>query len=145
MHHYIHFSGEFFIKIFANAQDIEDYEQEKLIQGWLNENQKSGDFTFTSINSKGNLRHTGDYGSFSLDQKISSESTGNNTFSDIIGGYENGDLFDGKRIVSNDSIEFDQEERIKLYLDSFLNFLGVNMEAKKWIMNSWKSKANKIK
>ena len=79
-------------KLFLNEEDQEDYEQEIIIKEWLRNNGQRDDFKFTSINKKGNIKHIGDKGSFSLDQRINTED-GYSLFSEIIPGEDGRDLF----------------------------------------------------
>ena len=74
----------------ANEQDLEDFEQEKLIQDWLRENGGDTEFEFKHISSKGTPRNTLIKASFSLDQEIKTDSSG--TFADLIIGSDGRDL-----------------------------------------------------
>lgn len=105
-------------------QDIEDHEQEKLIQSWLNQ-KGNPKFEYQHINSKGNPRNTLVRASFSLDQKIKENSTG--TFSDLIAGCDGRDFECGR-----ESFETSIDPR-KIMRDYLLN-MGFNEEEVLWLI-----------
>jgi len=80
---------------FLSKEDYDDFDQEKNIQIWLENNFQAGNgaFDFKYINRKGTARHSRVRASLSLDQKIREDSTG--TFADIVGGCDGRDLYTG--------------------------------------------------
>lgn len=114
----------------ANEEDIRDFEQEKIIQDWLNSEGRTGEIEFQHITSKGNVRNTLLKASFSLDQEISSED-GGRTFADLIAGSDGRDLECGG---VGDELERDPEEQISGYLSA----LGFNKGDIKWLIKIFK-------
>jgi hypothetical protein len=76
----------------TNDQDQEDFEQEKLIERWLERAGKSGSVELVHISSKGTARNTLIKASVSLDQRISETGEGTGTFADVIAGSDGRDL-----------------------------------------------------
>lgn len=112
------------MKIFKNREDNEDYEQELAIREWLRRN-GSPRFDFTSINSKGNSRHIGDMGSFSLDEKIANDD-GCGTYADIIAGS------DGRDMESGEACNEDDNDSLGASLEMLLISIGVKGGVLKW-------------
>lgn len=121
---------------FLNQQDIEDYEQEEEIQKWLRENNLEGEFEFTSTNSKGNAKHTGDFG-ISLDQQISDESE-SSTFAEIIEGESNISII--QEIEEEEGIEISTECCLEMLLTS----LGIKKETRIWATKTYRSRLKRI-
>lgn len=119
------------MKFFLNNEDNEDYEQELAIKQWLEQNGNPG-FDFTSINRKGNARHIGDVGCFSLDQKISEEN-GGGTYADLVAGSDGRDLECGE-----DLGEDDNGMSAECCLEILLKSIGANKEALRWAMGLYK-------
>src|SRR5947208_2674604 len=117
---------------FLATEDIEDFEQEKRIKEWL-ENQGIGPERDLQpyTTSKGTARNSRVRASLSLDQKIQDDSKG--TFADIIGGSDGRDLCNGRPIEP----EIEAREIVRQYLDCLLKkrelVLWVEKTLKCWI------------
>jgi hypothetical protein len=119
-------------------QDLEDYEQEKLIQEWLKREGRTDEFESKYISRKGTARNTIDKRSIRLDAQISDEH-GSGTYADIIAGSDGRDLE-----CRGDGDEVDRgpapaAERLESELDLFLDAIGVTEGVKAWAKKSLKS------
>lgn len=114
----------------AGEEDLEDYEQERVIQEWLKREGRVGEIELKHITGKGNVRNTLLKASFSLDQRISTED-GSRTFADLIAGSDGRDLECGGVV---DEFERDPEEQISGYLFA----LGFNQGDVKWLIKIFK-------
>lgn len=124
------------MNFYLNNEDLEDYEQEKRIQEWLKKNNLESEFEFSSINSKGNAKHVGDIGSFSLDQQISDES-GSSSFAEIIEGENNISIIqDIEEEEEKDFFEISTECCLEILLTS----LGIKRETRKWATQLYTAK-----
>ena len=117
-------------KLVLNKEDQEDYEQEMLIKNWLKESGQQDDFEFKSINRKGNIKHVGDVGSFSLDQRISSED-GYSLFSEIIEGDKDIDFLTEEEEIN--------ELGVIGCLESLLMILKIKKETRIWAIKTYRS------
>lgn len=120
-------------KYFVNEQDSEDYEQELAIQEWMRRQGISTDeMDFASINGKGNMKHVGDIGAFSLNQSIGDE--GGGTFADIIPSDEMDEI--------EELFEPEEEEievnAISLSLETLLSPLNLKKDAQEWATETYK-------
>lgn len=106
-------------------QDADDFEQELSIQKWLESQDEAPEFDFKHISSKGTARNTLVRASFSLDQKITEDSSG--TFADLIAGSDGRDLFSGN------------EPTLEDILDAHFVFLGFDEELSEWLIKKLKS------
>lgn len=119
-------------------QDIEDFEQEKLIQEWLKTTGEAafGEFEFKHISSKGTARNTIDQRSIRLDAQMRDEKD-SGTFADIVAGSDGRDLecrLDGPEPEPKTASEI-LEENIDLFFDA----IGASEGTKKWAKKSIKS------
>lgn len=82
---------------FLCDQDREDFEQEKLINEWLNQSQPGRPELLEQrhINRQGNARNTLVRASFSIDQSIGKDNPRGGTFADIVAGSDGRDLENG--------------------------------------------------
>lgn len=109
-----------------NDQDQDDFEQEVLIQQWL-ESQGHGGFDFKHISRKGTARNTLIAASFSLDQEIKIDGAGSGTYADLIVGRDGRDLFDG----DNNDEEQDPYAELCGYVGAILGLVR-GAEAREW-------------
>lgn len=103
-------------------QDEEDYEQDKAIKDWIENNPQGRDvdFEYKFINSKGNTRNTLIRAALSLDQQIQTNSTG--TFADLIKGSDGRDLY------------CEESPGADAFIDAYLNALGLKEGLKEWVI-----------
>jgi hypothetical protein len=109
----------------TNDEDVEDFEQEKLIAEWLKREGMSGAVDLQHINRKGHARNTLIKASISLDQQVGDES-GSATFADLIAGSDGRDLE-----VGGDDCdpELEAQEQVSRYL----LILGFNQGELEWL------------
>ncbi len=87
-------------------EDIEDFEQEKLIQEWLRSTGNAGRIELKHTTSKGTARNTLIKAAISLDEKMS-DNDDSGTYADLIAGSDGRDLEYGE---PDDSFEREIEE-----------------------------------
>ena len=113
----------------TNEQDDEDFEQERLIEQWLEREGKSGSIDLKHITSKGTVRNTLVKASISLDQEITQD--GGGTFADLIAGLDGRDLEIG-------SLECDPEGDAREQIFWYLSALGFNQGEIEWLIKTLK-------
>jgi len=116
-------------------QDVEDFEQEKLIQEWLDQT-GAGEIEFKYISRKGTARNTLDKRSVRLDAQVSDEA-GSRAFADIIAGSDGRDLECGG--VVDESEPKTAAEKLDENIYFFFDAIGVSEETKVWAKKSIKS------
>lgn len=107
-------------------QDEEDYEQDKAIKDWIENNPQGRDvdFEYKFINSKGKTRNTLVRAALSLDQQIQSDTTG--TFADLIKGSDGRDLYCGEMPGAD------------AFINAYLSALGLGEGLKEWVIKTLK-------
>lgn len=125
-------------KFGANGQDQEDFEQEKLIQKWLEREGKSGSIEFKHISRKGTARNTVDQRSVRLDAQVSDERDAR-TYADVIAGNDGRDLECGLDAVEPDERPETAADRLDKNLDLFFDAIGASEGTKAWAKKSIKS------
>lgn len=111
-------------------EDKEDFEQEKLIEEWLEREGRAGAIDFKHITRKGTARNTLDTRSIRLDQKTFDDGTG--TLADVVAGSDGRDL---ECRLDGVEIEPSFEEKVS----GSLSALGFNQGEIKWLIKMWKS------
>jgi hypothetical protein len=125
--------------LLISEQDIDDYEQEKQIQEWLEREGKSGAIEFKHINRKGNARNTLVKAHVRLDQAVGDEGDGTRTFADIIAGSDGRDLECGVDSDGTSSGPETATERLNSEIDFFTDAIGLGEGTKKWIRKTLQS------
>ncbi len=111
-------------------QDEEDYEQDKAIKDWIENNPQGRDvdFEYKFINSKGKTRNTLVRAALSLDQQITDDGLG--TFADLIKGSDGRDLYCGESPGAD------------AFIDAYLDALGLGRGLKEWVIETLKLSVN---
>lgn len=106
-------------------EDIEDYEQEKLIKEWLKRQATVRQFDYQYINGKGNVRSSLVKASISLDQAVNEDT--DTKFGDLIAG--NIELYLG----SGGDSRSDLPEAIEV-IQGYLSALNFNKGEIEWVI-----------
>lgn len=109
----------------APTEDFEDFEQEKTIREWLEQQGITDGFDFKYTSSKGTTRNTLVRASVRLEQKIGFEER-SGTYADIIAGSDGRDLYDR-------GPDIDSRAEAKNQIHATLSSLGFTLVEVNWL------------